>query len=291
MNYSNYSLALFFALSASSLSAQAFVAVPAAKVTYGISARVDGVQTIQPDEQQLLGLANAARAAQGLAPLQWDPALASSALAHCTVMAANGQLSHQFAGEAELAKRAGNAGAHFSLIEENVAAGYHPADIHLSWMNSPGHRANLLNPEVDRVGIAVVATKGWTYAVENFAQVVPVMSQNQVEAAIANLMQRNGITVQATSTGTRAACALDSGMPVLSGQQRAGFIMRWQAANLTLLPQALLDRIATAKYSQATVGSCPVQGDSGPFTDYRIAVVLLRPATSPSTAVLIASGR
>jgi hypothetical protein len=50
--------------------------------------------------------------------------------------------------------------------------------------------------------------------------------------------------------------------------------MRWQDADLTLLPQALLDRLATGKYRQAAVGSCPAQGLEGTFTAYRLAVLL-----------------
>ena len=68
------------------------------------------------------------------------------------------------------AERAGQAGAHFSLIEENVAVGPTPAAIHDGWMHSPGHRTNLLNPEVDRVGIAVVASRGELYAVADYAR-------------------------------------------------------------------------------------------------------------------------
>ena len=291
MSYSNYSYALLFALFAPSLCAQPFIATAASKTTSAKSALIDQVATISFEEQQLLDLANAARAARGVAPLHWDAALASSALAHCTLMVANGEISHQFAGEAELENRAGRAGAHFSLIEENVAAGYRLADIQLAWMNSPGHRANLLNPGVDHVGIAVVATKDRIYAVQNFEHVAIVMSQDQVETQISTLIQGKGIDVQGISTTTRAACTLETGMPVLSGKQRAEFIMRWQAANLTLLPQALLDRIATARYSEATVGSCPIQGDSGSSTDYRIAVVLIRPTAFPSSSTLVAKGR
>jgi hypothetical protein len=44
----------------------------------------------------------------------------------------------------------------------------------------------------------------------------------------------------------------------------------------------LLERIATGKYHDAAVGSCPSQSADGTFTVYRVAVLLLRPATSGS---------
>src|SRR6202167_6041477 len=95
------------------------------------------------------------RGQSGARALQWDEGLAAAARRHCLRMAAEGPISHRYGGEDDLSERAGHAGAHFSLIEENVAIGPTPAAIHDEWMHSPGHRANLLNPEVDRVGLAV----------------------------------------------------------------------------------------------------------------------------------------
>ena len=53
-----------------------------------------------------------------------------------------------------------------------------------------------------------------------------------------------------------------------------GFVMRWQSADLTVLPKALVDRLATGRYRRAAVGSCPAQGLEGSFTAYRLAVLL-----------------
>jgi hypothetical protein len=62
--------------------------------------------------------------------------------------------------------------------------------------------------------------------------------------------------------------------------------MRWQDAELSHLPGALLDRIATGRYREAAVGSCPSQSADGTFTVYRIAVLLLRPETAPTRTYL-----
>src|SRR5580704_18966182 len=56
-------------------------------------------------ERELLDLANQARAQAGVNPLQIDDGLTQAARAHATAMAGQRQLSHQFAGEAELAQR------------------------------------------------------------------------------------------------------------------------------------------------------------------------------------------
>jgi hypothetical protein len=50
--------------------------------------------------------------------------------------------------------------------------------------------------------------------------------------------------------------------------------MLWQAADLTLLPKQLRDRLVSGQYRQAVVGSCPPQGQEGSFTAYRVAVLL-----------------
>jgi uncharacterized protein YkwD len=65
--------------------------------------------------------------------------------------------------------RASRAGAHFDIIEENVASGPTASAIHEAWMESPEHRENLLNPGVDCVGIAVVADDGVLFAVADYS--------------------------------------------------------------------------------------------------------------------------
>ena len=236
-----------------------------------VLAQNPGTYTIQQEAWQILQLANQARTANGAGPLRWDPALAVAARQHCLRMAAEGPISHQYRGEPDVSERAGQAGAHFSLIEENVAFGPTPATIHESWMNSPGHRTNMLNPEVDRVGVAVVASRGELYAVADYERAVPVLAQADVEASVAKLLHAQGLAVLADPTVARAYCAQPEGF---RGSSQPGFIMRWQDADLTQLPQALLDRVATGKYRQAAVGSCPAQGLEGTFTAYRLAVLL-----------------
>lgn len=235
----------------------------------------DGRQEmLQPEAAQLLALANRARAAQGAGPLKWDAALARAARQHCLRMAAEGPISHRYAGEPDVEERAGQAGAHFSLIEENVAVGPDPAAIHDEWMHSPGHRANLLNPEVDRLGVAVVASRGSLYAVADYERDVPVLTQAQVDVMITGMLQARGITVLRDSDAARAACTTSKGLPSSKSGPRARFIMRWQDADLTQLPWALEYKLGTGQFHSAAVGSCAPQGEQGSFTAYRIAVLL-----------------
>jgi hypothetical protein len=224
--------------------------------------------------EQLFALANDARAAAGAGRLKWDGALAEAARKHCQRMAAEGPISHRYAGELDLSERAGQAGARFSLIEENVAVGPTAAVIHDEWMHSPGHRANLLNPTVDRVGVAVTENHGVLYAVADYAQGVATLTQEQVEARIAKLVRASGVSILGDAATARAACATNRGLPTTRGGSQARFVMRWQDPDLTRLPQPLVDRLASGQYHQAAVGSCPEQGLEGQFTAYRLAVLL-----------------
>jgi len=229
---------------------------------------------IHTADAQLLVLANQARAETGAGRLQWDPALAAAALFHCRRMAAEGPIAHRYNGEPDLAGRAGQAGAHFDLIEENVAVAPSAEMIHDEWMHSPGHRTNLLNPEVDRIGVAVVQSRGVLYAVADYSRAVESLEGSQVEARVASLIKVSGVSILSDSSLARRACATDEGVPRGAGGAAPGFVMRWQSADLNELPKALADRLATGRYRRAAVGSCPAQGLDGSFTAYRLAVLL-----------------
>ncbi|MGO9317435.1 MAG: CAP domain-containing protein [Terracidiphilus sp.] len=237
-----------------------------------VFAQTAGSNTIQQDAWQLVQLANQARAEAGAGPLKWDQALALAARQHCLRMAADHSISHQYAGEPDVKARAAQAGAHFSLIEENVAFAQSPAAIHEAWMHSPEHRANLLNPQVDHVGVAVVAGRNGLYAVADYERVVPVLSQSQIEAQVAGLL--HGIAILPDATQAHAACATEGAMPRPASGPRPHFAMFWEDAQLTKLPKSLVDALASGKYHQASVGSCSTQGEEGSFTAYRIAVLL-----------------
>ena len=234
----------------------------------------EGSRAIQAEAWQLVQLANQARAQTGAAPLRWDAALATAARQHCLRMAADRSISHQYVGEPDVSERAKQAGARFSLVEENVAVGPDPATIHNAWMHSPHHRTNMLNPDVDHVGIAVVARGGTLYAVADFERAVAMLTQEQVEGTIAALLQSSGVGVLRDAGLARAACAMDDGMPHAASGPQPRFVMRWLNADLTQLPQALAERLATGKYHQAAVGSCSPQSEEGAFTAYRMAVLL-----------------
>ena len=246
----------------------------AARAQASWPAQVEGGDNTQVAAEQIFALANQARAQTGAGRLQWDPALAAAALYHCRRMAAEGTISHRYGGEADVSGRAAQAGAHFSLIEENVAVGPSAGAIHSGWMQSPGHRSNLLSPDVDHVGVAVVAARGVLYAVADYSRAVQQLSPAQIEARVAAMVRAGGVAIARDPGPAREACTMDAGMPRGQTDALPGFLMRWQDAELRDLPEALSEKLATGRYRVAVVGSCPAHGLEGSFSAYRVAVLL-----------------
>jgi uncharacterized protein YkwD len=221
-------------------------------------------------EQYLLAAANEARASQGLSPLRLDRVLTEASAAHAREMANHEDISHQFNDEPDLAERGASAGAHFSLISENVGEAPSSVIIHDLWMHSPGHRANLLDPNVDSIGIAVIARDNQLYAVEDFASTVPTLTLNQQEHTVASVLTKSGLKVAATTDDARQTCTMNTGY---AGSRQPWFIMRYTAASLNEIPTQLKTRLTSGKYHQAVVGACSATRKT-PFTAYNIAVLL-----------------
>ena len=123
-----------------------------------------------PAERYLFAAANRERRAAGLHVLQWNEALAAAARAHAKEMARHNEVSHRLPGEASLPGRAAKAGAHFSWLSENVVQSRDAASAHSQFMKSPAHKANLLDADMNAVGIGVFERHGELFVVEDFAQ-------------------------------------------------------------------------------------------------------------------------
>lgn len=222
-------------------------------------------------EQYLFNAANTERAQRGVPPLAWDGALYRAALLHAQEMSSRASISHQYAGEADLAQRAQMAGVHFSVVAENVAEAPTAVIVHEAWMHSPGHRHNLLDERVDRVAIAVTVRRGELYAVEDFDRGVAPRSFDDQERAVAGLISRNpGMSIVVDDPGARETCAMSTGF---AGPRRPWFVMRFSAGELDVLPEALKSKLASGRYRQASVGACSTHA-AEPFSSYNIAVLL-----------------
>src|SRR6202161_4720165 len=102
---------------------------------------------------------------RGASHFNGGAALPEAARQHCLRMATEESIEDQFDGEPTLTERANHAGAHFNLIAESAATGSVPAEIYGEWMNSPEDRSNLLNQQMDRIGVAFIPSHGTLYIV------------------------------------------------------------------------------------------------------------------------------
>lgn len=103
---------------------------------------------------EVVDLTNRERARAGLRPLVVDPVLTTAAQAHSADMVARAFYSHTSPEGSRPWDRAAAAGSTRRSIGENIACGQRsPAEVVEGWMNSPGHRANILKPDFTHIGI------------------------------------------------------------------------------------------------------------------------------------------
>jgi len=224
-----------------------------------------------PNEQALLQLANQFRAQHDIPPLHWDSALARAARAHLRWIVRNpGELLHQYPGEPDLVTRGANAGARFGTISENLAGhGESPAALHQALTISPAHRANLLDPNLNSVGIAVVENQGLFFAVEDFCRYVPALTPDAIEHQVARLLQAQGIPPAPSNEDARKTCTMPLGQ---AGTPK--LVIQWDGPDISHLPDSVLHQLDNTKYTSAAVGACPGKQSNPQFTTYHIVILL-----------------
>ncbi|MCS7047393.1 MAG: CAP domain-containing protein [Gemmataceae bacterium] len=112
---------------------------------------------LSPDEQKLLELTNAERAKHDLPPLKVHPALLAAARDHARNMAKQQRLSHDLDGKSPIG-RLSDVKYDYQRAGENIAVKSgptDPAEIVRLWMESPGHRANILNEGYREIGVGI----------------------------------------------------------------------------------------------------------------------------------------
>lgn len=107
-------------------------------------------------EEKMLALVNEERTERGLPPLEADPELTLVARAHSRDMFARGYFSHYSPEGRDAAYRIRKAGVGFLTAGENLALAQTLQLAHYGLMQSPGHRANILNTAYGRVGIGIL---------------------------------------------------------------------------------------------------------------------------------------
>jgi uncharacterized protein YkwD len=107
-------------------------------------------------EEKMLELVNEERAKEGIAPLKADPQMARVARAQSKDMFSRGYFAHVNPDGKNPFDRMRDAKIKFSAAGENLALAQTLEIAHTNLMNSPGHRANIMNPAFGRLGIGIL---------------------------------------------------------------------------------------------------------------------------------------
>jgi uncharacterized protein YkwD len=112
-------------------------------------------------EAEVLRIVNAERAKAGCGALRSNAILLATARAHSRDMGVKGYFDHTSQDGRSPFDRMRAAGYRGNLMGENIAAGQPTASaVMKSWMNSPGHRANILKCGFKVIGIGAVSVPG-----------------------------------------------------------------------------------------------------------------------------------
>ncbi|GAA3148290.1 sigma-70 family RNA polymerase sigma factor [Streptomyces rectiviolaceus] len=119
--------------------------------------------------EEVTRLANAERAKSGCGPLTLNSKLGNAAQGHSDDMAERDFFDHTNPDGEDPGDRVTAAGYKWSTYGENIAAGQRtPAAVMDSWMNSSGHRANILNCSFKEIGIGYRQGSGGPWWTQNF---------------------------------------------------------------------------------------------------------------------------
>jgi len=219
-------------------------------------------------EQDLLQLANQSRHKAGAPALTIDSGLTSAARVHAQAMLEARQLSHQFPGEPSLVYRlVPNTSLQLDQAGENVALDYSAAGGHEHLMLSPPHRANLLNPAYNVVGLGVVRSGDRLYIVEDFAHALPSYSADQVKkqiaAAVNQIRHQAGRPVlprRDLLTADAAACSMARadklGTSPVQNLARQYTVLTYTSLHPETLPDQASYAIRSPNLRSFSVGAC-----------------------------------
>lgn len=255
------------------------------------SAPVPGEDSAKPEnndslfdvvqEAKMLAWVNEERAKAGVDPLKPNRLLTLSARKHLLRMVRSGELSHEFNDERSLMDRVAEQGTRFSATAENLAMATLADDMHTGLMNSPGHRANILSPEYDSIGVAVVRYGKEYWSTQHFAHTTPALSAVEAEATFGRYVQElrestrmNRIKVVASPEVRAAVCKmaasdqvkvaslpsedrLDQWNEGLVHSQRGAYA--FTSLDLKDWPEKLKDVVTAPSMQRMYVGACYVK--------------------------------
>jgi len=235
-------------------------------------------------EKQLVELINQERAKEGLPPLAVGERLMQAARKHTELLVKHAALSHQFVEEQPLQVRLADERLRSDRQAENVALEMDVEGAHAVLMNSPPHRANILSPKYNAVGVGVMLSGDRLYVTEDFAHRLPDYSDFEadevLQVAIANYATSMGqpAPVRKPQSAIRQmACdmavidALDTGTPKnIAGVHR---VLAWTATEIEQLPDSVKATLSQPVKNGYSLGVCFSTSATHPGGMYWIVMV------------------
>lgn len=218
-------------------------------------------------EEKMYRELNAERTKRNLEPLRREPRLDESAQVHGARMYESGLLTHQLNKEPSVRLRIAATGLRFNYSGENLAYSTQLEDLLPNLMQSPGHRANILDERFNAIGIAIFKRGERYYAVQNFAHVTSEASVGNAEQEFIDAFNRfrksNGfasVTISVEPRIRRAACDMAAGDDLSAKGLPMGGTMRRATAFTTFEPADLPDNVKKLaqdpNLKQAEIGAC-----------------------------------
>ena len=237
-------------------------------------------------ERALLNLANRVRAQAGASALNLDAGLCAAARAHARAMLAAHELSHQFSGEPSLPQRlAAATHTRFDQEGENVALDFDAEDGHQHLMESPPHRANLLNPEYNVIGLGVIRSGDSLYIVQDFGHALPNYSAAELKDRIAATVtqarrqaKQPALARHDLSTADDAACSMAQAdklgtSPIHQIAQRYS-VLTYTTLHPAVLPASAGPALSSRNLRSFSVGACYARTEIYPAGVYWVVLSL-----------------
>jgi Cysteine-rich secretory protein family len=216
-----------------------------------------------PAEKQIFDQLNQERKKAGLPALEWNELAADAARRHAALLAENAEVLHQYPNEPSLLERLGATGVRFTRAAENVARAEYIEDVHPGFMDSPGHRANMLSPKYNAAGIGVVEHEGRFYVAQNFIFAVPEYTEEQFSAAFAagfnETRKSRGFGLIETHNDSylnNLACSTDGDANALTGSVSGSYLVVFTSSDPRRLPEQMLKAVANPNYRRMNFGVC-----------------------------------
>lgn len=235
-------------------------------------------------EAQMVALINQARAQHGLQPLAVDDRLTQAARKHTELMVRNNSLSHQFPGEPPPQTRVSNEGLPSDAEAENVVLDQTVAGGHDSLMRSPPHRANILDPDYNAIGVGALRSGDNLWVTEDFARRLPQLSESQAEAtvqtAIDQYQRAHSLSAPPRKEQTKLrqiACdmALNDKLDLTPASHLPGVhdVFAWTAGNPSKLPKGIDRVLGGGLQGGYSLGACFAPSVSHPGGIYWLVLV------------------